>query len=221
MDPRLILPLPPESPWAAWARPDIHHCEANLAGWIAAPADTWSNVAYMAVGLWLMRSSVPKKTLGIIAVIVGATSFAFHASYTAFGQALDYFGMYVLASWLIARGVLRAGWSKDEKITCAVVVGASCATYVMFARLHWPVQTTMILLVALMVSLEIYLMRGAPQKSLLAALALFAAAYACWHMDHSDRFCRPDDHLFQWHAAWHVLTALAFLPLARFHAVLE
>ncbi|MBI3565243.1 MAG: ceramidase domain-containing protein [Elusimicrobia bacterium] len=225
MDPRLIVPLPPGSPWSSWARPDIKHCEANLAGWIAAPADSWSNLAYLAVGAWLLTASAHRRgrTLGAIAVAVGLTSFAFHASYTAVGQSLDYAGMFLLAGWLVARGASRAGWVRAEGPAWAGTMAAGFAAYAAFWRLRLPVQTVMIALVAAALALEARLLavgRGGARGPLGLALALVAAAYACWHLDHADGWCRPDDHLRQWHAAWHVLTAAAFLPLARAHAAL-
>lgn len=202
MDPRVIPPLPAASPWSAWARPDIRHCEANLAGWIAAPSDTWSNAAYFAVGLWLLRRPRgPERTLGAIALAVGACSFAFHASFTYAGQFLDYAAMFLLTGWLLARGSDRL-W--------AAIVAASLAAFGLFHAYGLPVQDLMLVHVAAVV------LRGGPTRSsaFWAAIGLVAVAYACWHLDHADGLCRPDDHVFQWHAAWHVLTAAAFLPLA-------
>jgi hypothetical protein len=211
MDPRLITPLDPASPWSAWARPDIHHCEANLAGWIAAPADAWSNLAYVAVGLWLWRRHPrgPGRALGAIAVVVGLCSFAFHASYTFAGQALDFAAMFLMTGWLMARGEVRA-WS--------AVVTASLALFVVFQAAGLPVQWIMIAHVAAVAAVEArrtFAGRGPRPAPFLAAFGLIAAAYACWHLDHADGFCAPDRHLLQWHAAWHVLTAAAFIPLAR------
>lgn len=222
MDPRIILPLAPESPWAAWARPDIKHCEANLAGWIAAPANTWSNLAYLAVGAWLIARSpkAPGRTLGWISVAVGLCSFAFHASYTAQGQLLDYAGMFLLTGWLLARIAVRAHWTTREGRSWGIVMGASLAAYAVLWTFHLPVQTIMILHVVVVVSLETQLVVE-NRVPLTAALVLIAAAYICWHMDHSDAYCRPEDHLFQWHAAWHVLTAAAFVPLAAYQNTLD
>lgn len=223
MDPRLIPPLPPGSPWSGWARPDIHHCEANLAGWIAAPADSWSNLAYLAAGLWLWRRGPrgPGRTLAAIAVAVGLCSFAFHASYTYEGQVLDFAAMFLLTGWILARGAVRSGALAEDRLNAAwaVVVGASLCLFGLFRARGVPVQTIMIAHVAAVVVQEARLVstgRGTRSPgAFAAALGLIAAAYACWRLDHADRFCRPDDHLFQWHAAWHVLTAAAFVPLAR------
>lgn len=223
MDPRLIVPLPPESPWASWARPDIKHCEANLAGWIAAPADTWSNLAYFAAGAWLLRRGTrpAERTLGGVALAIGACSTVFHASYTAAGQALDYAGMFLLTAWLLARAAVRSGWAPRTGPAWTGLFAASAAAYALCWALKLPVQTIMLVHATLVVVLEARLAlagRGGPRAPLAAAVAMIATAYAFWRMDHTDRFCRPDDHLFQWHAAWHLLTAAALVPLARFHA---
>jgi hypothetical protein len=223
VDPRLIPPLPPDSPWSAWARPDIHHCEANLAGWIAAPADTWSNLAYLAVGAWLLtRPRGPARTLGGIAIAVGACSFAFHASFTYQGQVLDFAAMFLMTGWLLARDAVRASWLAADRLNAAwaAVVGVSLSAFAAFHAWGLPVQTVMLAHAAGVVALEARLARAGrcPRPAALgAAVGLVAAAYACWHLDHAARFCSPDDHLFQWHAVWHALTAAAFLPLAAYH----
>ena len=224
MDPRLILPPPPGSPWSAWERPDIHHCEASLAGWIAAPADSWSNLAYIAVGCWLLTrpGRGAERSLGLIALAIGLCSFAFHASYTYQGQVLDFAAMFLLTSWLFARGAVRDGWIGPDQLTAAwaAIVGASVTLFGVFRAYGLPVQTIMIFHVAAVAAQEMRLSRigrGARSYgSFGASLGLIAVAYACWQLDHTDRFCRPNDHWFQWHAVWHVLTAAAFLPLARF-----
>ncbi|MDE2142841.1 MAG: ceramidase domain-containing protein [Elusimicrobia bacterium] len=226
MDPRAIPPLPSQSPWSAWARPDIHHCEANLAGWIAAPADTWSNLAYLAVGWWLWRRSPrgPYRALSAISIVVGLCSFAFHASFTYEGQVLDFAAMFLLTGWLLARGAVRARWISEDRLNAAwaAVVGFSLSLFAAFHARGIPVQTIMIAHVAAVALFELRLRLSGPRAPsygpFAAALGLIAAAYACWQLDHAERFCAPDNHLFQWHAVWHVLTAAAFVPLARFQS---
>ncbi len=48
-------PHPPSCPWHAGAEllgaPNIKWCEATVCGWISEPANTWSNVLYLALGL--------------------------------------------------------------------------------------------------------------------------------------------------------------------------
>jgi hypothetical protein len=53
-------------------------------------------------------------------------------------------------------------------------------------------------------------------KPLLASMGLVAAAFTFWNLDHTDWFCRPDDHLIQGHAIWHLLTAASFVAAFRY-----
>lgn len=228
MDPRLVPPPPAGSPWSGWALPDIKHCEANLAGWITAPSNTWSNLAYVAVGAYIMRKSTRRDALaagglGPVAIAVGATSFAFHMSYTFAGQVFDYLGMFILIGWALARGVMRAGLL-DEKGALrfwAVLVAASLGALFAFRFAGWGIQTIVLVQALSLAALEIRLMlvkRDAPSYgSLWLCNFLLIIAYACWHLDHTDFACRPDDHVIQFHAIWHVVTAGAFVAAWRFH----
>ncbi|MBI5246786.1 MAG: ceramidase domain-containing protein [Elusimicrobia bacterium] len=227
MDPRLVPPLPAGSPWSGWALPDMKHCEANLSGWITAPANTWSNLAYIAVGLWIMRRASRRGALtagglGPVSIVVGATSFVFHMSYTFAGQVLDYAGMFVLLGWAVSRALLRNG-SLDEKGAARAWAGFGAASLVSlfaFRAMGWGIQTIILVETLALAALEIKLMvskRDAPEyKSFWLMQGLLAAAYAVWHLDHTDAFCRPDS-LLQGHALWHCLTAAAFVAAWRFH----
>lgn len=223
------MPPPPAgSPWSGWALPDIKHCEANLAGWIAAPANTWSNLAYVAVGVWIMRRSTRRGLLaagglGPVSIAVGATSFAFHASYTFAGQVLDYAGMFLLLGWALARGLRRAGLLGEAGALrfWGGLFAASMAALFAFRAAGWGIQTLVLVQALALAALEIRLMlvkRDAPSYAPFWLMQfLLIAAYACWHLDHADLACRPDDHWFQFHALWHVVTAGAFIAAWRFH----
>ena len=220
MDPRIIIPLPPESPWFSWARPDIHHCEANGPGWITAPSDTWSNLAYLLAALWIWRhrDEPNARALSGIVLAVGATSFFFHASYTFFFQVFDYGGMFLYSAWILSLGLRRLG-RLDQRRSRAfffVLTSGSIGLVVIFHALGIPVQPLFGVQAVGAVGLEAWLyLRGgenASRRPLVAAVGLVAAGFLAWNFDHSDWFCRPDDHLFQGHALWHLLTAASFAP---------
>ncbi len=221
-------PLPAGSPWSGWALPDIKHCEANLGGWITAPANTWSNLAYIGVGLWIINRASTRRALsagglGPVSIAVGVTSFAFHASYTFAGQVCDYAGMFLLMGWALARGLKRAGFLHETQALrfWGALFASSLAALFAFRALGWGIQTIMIVQALALAALEIRLMlvkRDAPSyASFWLMQFLLIAAYACWHLDHADFACRPDDHWLQLHATWHVVTAGAFVAGWRFH----
>jgi len=220
MDPRTIIPLPLDSPWSSWARPDIHHCEANLPGWIAAPADTWSNLAYLLVAAWLWRRREEPHARAMAGIVcaIGATSFLFHASYTFFFQVFDYGGMFLYSSWIISLGLRRLG-TLDGKTARLLFLGLSAASVALVIGFHsrgWPVQPVFGVQALTAAALEgwLYVKRKEDYgvRQLLLSLALVVAAFAFWNADHTDRFCRPEDHLLQGHAVWHLLTAASFVP---------
>ena len=221
-------PLPAGSPWCGWALPDMKHCEANLGGWITAPANTWSNLAYIAVGLWIYKRAAKRALLsagglGPVSVAVGATSFIFHASYTFAGQILDYAGMFLLLGWALARGLIRADRlsEKGAQRFWAGLFTASLAILFAFRALGWGIQTIVLVQALALAALEIRLMlvkRDAPSyASFWLMQLLLIVAYGFWHLDHTDFICRPDNHWLQFHAIWHLVTAAAFVAAWRFH----
>lgn len=226
MDPRLVPPLPPGCPWSGWPLPDIKHCEANACGWVTAPVDTWSNLGFLLVGLMILRSdrdggALDARGLGAVTIAVGLTSMAFHASYTFAGQALDFAGMFLLIGWVLARAARREGLlgrNGAARLWAGLTAGSVAALFA-FRAAGWAVQTIMLVQALAAAAWELRLLlvrRDAPSaRALLAMTGLLAAAYACWHLDHSS-LCRPDA-LFQFHALWHLLCAAALWAAWRHH----
>lgn len=224
MGPRIIVPLDPSSPWSGFARPDLKHCEDNLSGWIAAPANTWSNLAFIVVGLWMWRrhrDSELGRWFAAVTVIVGLTSLLFHASYAFLFQFFDYLGMFLymlLLLFLNARrlGWVGAGWGKSY----LAGVAGSCVLLLLFRRLGLPIQSLIVIQVALFLPSEAWLAMRAPgtrYSDFLAAIGLIAAAATFWILDYTRLLCDPANHLFQGHAAWHVLAALSFAFTLAFY----
>ncbi len=220
VDPRNIVPLPSDSPWSSWARPDIHHCEANLSGWITAPADTWSNVAYILAALWIWRrkDEPNARTLAAIVLAIGVTSFLFHATYTFAFQVFDYGGMFLYSGWILSLGLRRLGRldERQARILFAVLAPLSTGLVVVFHSRGVPVQPLFGVQALAAVALEVWLYfagrEHVDRRPLAAAVALTAAGFVLWDLDHTDWFCRPDDHLIQGHALWHLATAASFVP---------
>ena len=228
MNPRIVLPIAPGSPFHGWAPPDISHCEANLPAWIAAPADTWSNLAYLAVGLWLWRraardGSSAGSAMGPIAIAVGLCSFVFHASYTFVFQVLDHAGMFIYIVWVLVHGFSRLGWLEAASRRRAYWAGvaASVAALLGLHRLGGPVQAVFGAQAAAAAGLEgwLFLKRreGIDYAPLGATVGLFLLGQFFWHLDHTSLFCRPDDHFLQGHAIWHLITAFCFATSYAFY----
>jgi hypothetical protein len=228
--------LQPGCPWwdmrVAWGEPNVKWCEATVCAWVNEPANAWSNLAYLAVALWCAWRwrATGSRAMGRFAwttLLVGAFSFAFHATNNFATQLLDFVGMYVLAFLLVALNLHRTGWLPRERVGAVhtgLTVGCTLLVPVMrFAEV--PYQLVVLGAVLVIVGTEVHLSRRAgPRESyrdFWLAVGLMAAAAACSVADVTRVWCDPGNHWLQGHAAWHGLSALALLFTARHHAGLE
>ena len=207
--------LPPGSPWAGWTPPNLKWCEDNLAGWITTPANTWSNLAYFVVAYWIWReargASRELRAFAPALVLLGAASFAFHASYTFAFQVADFVGMYLVLFLFIVLNLRRAGVVTVRTQTAWYAGGVAAFTAVMLAmaHLHLPYQSLVLVLAAVIGAQEARLAGTHPdRRELRRAWALFAAAFTCSALDLTRCWCDPSNHWLQGHAVWHVLSAL-------------
>ncbi|WNG58088.1 ceramidase [Archangium gephyra] len=228
--------LQPGCPWwdmrVTWGEPNVKWCEATLCAWVNEPANAWSNLAYLAVALgcawrWRVTGSRAMGHFAWTTLLVGALSFAFHATNNFASQLLDFVGMYVLAFLLVALNLHRLGWLPRERVG-AVHTGLTvgCTLLVPVMRLAGvPYQLVVLGAVLVIVGTEVRLSRRKePHESyrdFWLAVGLMAAAAACSVADVTRVWCDPDNHWMQGHATWHVLSALALLFTARHHAGLE
>jgi hypothetical protein len=226
----LAPPLPPGCPWSGFTPPNVDWCEEELCAWIVNPADTWSNLAYVALGLWMWRAARGRADLrlfGPASIAVGAFSFAYHASYTWALQFLDFVGMFLFCFLVIARNATRLGWiesPREPRFFALGVAGASALVPVLF-ELGVAIQLTVAACIAVALVQEAALARRAASpagrsRDYAAGLALLALAGLASLLDVTRTWCDPADHWLQGHAIWHVLSALALAALFRFYAAL-
>jgi hypothetical protein len=219
--PRDVVPLDAACAWGGWSPPDIKHCEDNLCGWIAAPADTWSNLAYLAAAWWLWRrGDAVSRRFAACALGLGATSFFFHASFTFAGQVLDYAAMFAYVLLLLSLNLGRLG-AADWRRAYAAAFAFSLAALGLLKAARIGLQHLIVVQVVLVLATEAVLALRRPRARYgpwLAATGLMAAAAVFWALDYSRLLCDPANHLFQAHAVWHLLSAAAIPFVARFYA---
>jgi hypothetical protein len=222
----------PDCPWhaiAGFGPPNIKWCEERLCAWVNEPANAWSNLAFVLVALIVVAAarqrplaSAPLRWFAPTVALVGAASFVFHASNTYLTQLLDFLAMYLFCGLLLGINAARLGWLAPPRVPAAVFVGAAALTGVTAVIVRWqaPIQLIVLALIAgILVGEALCQRRTRPRPRLRGfwlAVALLAAALACSLLDATRRWCVPDDHVLQGHAAWHVLSALSLLA-AFFH----
>jgi hypothetical protein len=226
---RAAVHLAPGCPWHDLSElrvPNVDWCEAQRCSWVVEPANTWSNLGFVLVGLtlwWIARDSRSRalRFFGPAALILGASSLVYHASYTFALQVLDFFGMYVFCWLLLTLNLRRLGfldaatwWPRFWQL-----VAATTALTVAIDFLEVPIQGIVFLLIVAIAASELWLHRRAgpyPLRAFGLALAAITTGAVFSALDVTRAWCDPTHPVLQGHAIWHALSALCLFA-AFFH----
>lgn len=230
--------LEPGCPWYALSElrlPNVDWCELQRCAWVVEPANTWSNLAYVAVGgaLWLVarrQGSPHLRAFAPAALLVGLASGIYHASYTFVLQIFDFLAMYVFCYLLLTLNLRRLGaldarswWPRYVQL-----VGATTALTVALDFLGVPIQGIVLVLIVTLVASELWLWRRDRRVRLAGfalAVGLITTGAAFSLLDVTRTWCDPTHPFLQGHAIWHVLSALslvaAYLHYAQFAETLS
>jgi hypothetical protein len=221
-----------ECPWSRFDPPTMKFCEENLCAWVTQPANAWSNLAYVLVGLYVWRSrqggAGAARLFGPLALAVGLTSFAYHASFTFVFQVADLGSMFLLSSLLVVLNLRRAGVTDTRRLVFVYIVINAVSLALLVALRKVGILLFGLQLLAALV-LEVQLRRGGrarterfrQDRDLALALGSFAVSYVFWALDFFRLACDPSQHVFQGHAAWHVINSSCFLLLSRYYRGIE
>ena len=197
-------------------------CEAVSGGIPAQLEASWSSLAFVLLGVWVILwrgapGTRERRLLpigGAVMISIGVSSFVYHATLTFLGQWLDIFSMYLLGL-LIALGALWRAGRLGARASIALFVGLAIALGV--AQYLYPdarrILFAIVLLPGVVLELTPFIAGRAPgsRRWVIASLTTFVVAYAIWILDQSP-LCDPHFWL-QGHAVWHVLGAVAALLL--------
>ena len=227
----LAPPLPEGCPWSEWTPPNVDWCEQELCALVVNPANTWSNLLYVVLGLvmWSEARRLGRRDLAVFgpaSVLVGVFSLVYHASYTYFFQFFDFVGMFVFCFLPLALNARRLGWirpGRELAFQTAGVVLFSAAVPVLF-ELGVPIQGLVFLLIVAIVAQELALRARSADRSaypwFFTGLALITAGAVCSALDVTRAWCDPTHPWLQGHALWHVLSAASLYALFRFYRAL-
>lgn len=218
------------------------YCEAARSGLAAQPANAWSNLGFVVVGLIVLRDATrirPGGSLmrddrrfpylfGAIGVFLGLGSFALHGALRLWGAFLDVESMMTFVAFFLAYDVTRitaGGWRRFLgwflgvfALLTALVVAAPQE----HARTIFGVVVGITLIVEASVSYP--RMRPRWPRPIAAnrtpwfwvGLAAFATAFAIWLPSRDGGpLCDPNS-LLQGHAIWHVLSAVSVWCFYRY-----
>jgi hypothetical protein len=197
-------------------------CEAPRTGeLLLQPANSWSSFGFVIVGAWIMLGAasrpdsafrgLPVLWFGLTAIIIGVGSAMLHATLTLWGQFADVLGMYLLGAFTLVWAIKRwRGLGARSAVLLYVLVAGGLVASLWL----WPETRRWLfaVLLVLAVGIEWWLARpmrdGVRGELLLLGLAANLLAFAIWILDQTRTVCAPES-LWQGHAAWHLLGAVA------------
>ena len=215
----------PACPWYSLKSlrlPNLKWCEAQLCSWVEEPANAWSNLAFIFLGVFMIYLARDLKSralrfYGPGSIIIAFTSFAYHASNNFVMQILDFFGMYVFCYLLLLVNLQRLGKNVIKKSFAtfwSAVFGTTLFT-VLADLAHIPIQGIVVVLIFLIVGTEFRVKQKSktayPMHNFYISMTLMLVAFAFSFSDHQRILCDPENHWFQGHAVWHLVSAFALL----------
>lgn len=217
-------------PWDRWhttfGPPNVRWCEARNCSFIQEPANTWSNLSYIFIAFVIFLKFKEKnwkvaRELGLVTLFLGLFSFVYHASNNFFTQILDFLGMYLFTSYLLAfetkKLFPKIGWCQRRLYW--IYLFANSLLFWIFHLLKFPIQLTILLQILVILYLEFKSLKNLsnpkPNPSFLTAMAFFFCAQVFSVLDLTRIICQPENHLFQGHAIWHILGAIGIYFLGK------
>lgn len=199
---------------------NVRWCEDQLCSWITTPNNTWTNLGFILVGIFLFYKYREEKSPAMrfyfaAAQWVGWTSFIWHASLTFVTQVLDFLGMFVFFYLILGQNFSRIGWLPQRQLK-KVVWALTLMTTVLSAfvdRYGFPIQGLIVALIVGILITEVLANRRAtrPISYRYFALSLTAlgigAAFSA--SDVTRKFCDPSNHWLQGHGLWHLFGAVS------------
>lgn len=206
-------------------------CERIHGGTVAQPANAWSCLSFVLVGLLILsqakqdrsnQSQIPNLnpmttragypvTYSAALVVIGLGSIFYHASLTFAGQFFDVMGMYLLATFIVLYNVARLTTLNEKTFAGSYLLFNLILAYFL---LNFPLYRRVIFagLIATGLLTE-YVLRKRRRIEingvfLTAAVTTLFVAFVIWALDYMRIACDPESWL-QGHAVWHILGAAA------------
>ncbi|WP_430416085.1 ceramidase domain-containing protein [Parasphingorhabdus sp.] len=198
-------------------------CEMPRTGAILLqPANSISSLGFVFAGFLMIlmaasrdwQSAFPPlaaNVLGAAAIIVGIGSLLLHATLTLWGQFFDVLGMYLISGFFLIRALTK--WQRIPDRRAMIYYALLCA--VLVAILYaLPEVRRWLFAVVLLAAIILELVFARPLRPqartgyYVAGLVSNIIAFIIWNLDQNGQLCAPDS-LWQGHAVWHLLGALA------------
>jgi hypothetical protein len=199
--------------------PNVNWCEPTSCAVISEPANTWSNLGFIIVGLLLIffKSKHVKsplmKTLPFAILVMGIGSFVYHMTNNLGTQFLDFLGMYCFVNTIILINLVRMnhGFKTLWKSHYFWMIVVNCLLFPTFLFFGIGIQFIVVMNIVFILISE-FLAFSKPQKAkyrnFFLTLFFFGIAQYMSLLDHTRTWCSPSNSFLHGHALWHILAAV-------------
>jgi hypothetical protein len=218
---------------AEYGAPDIKYCEETICSFISEPANTWSNLSFIIIGLYIairyrkavLDMSPALKVYGVNMVSVGIGSLLYHLSNNFLTQFLDFLGMYAFAGLLMFYHFEQLKLHKSHHLIRNFIFSFIPFSILFFGLryFHLPVQFSVILIALISLGTKVILVhKYRPNlKLFFYTLIPFTLAITAQLLDINRFMCNPQNHIFQFHGLWHIFNSIGmgmlFFYYVNFH----
>lgn len=221
----LAKPIPisiePHCPWyegqVNYGTPNVDWCEPTVCGWINEPANTWSNLLFLLIGLWLWKKITNPivQSFGLIVFIMGCLSAIYHATNNLLTQYFDFIGIVLMASFLLAFVSRRIRNQKQKSFDQYYWFFLSLNLFILLflGVLKIPLQLMMLINMVPVFFAELYcifvLKKTRKVYFFAASFGVLILAQVFAQIDLRRIYCEPSNMILHGHVIWHCLCAVA------------
>jgi hypothetical protein len=218
--------MDPNCPWSDLAPSTLQWCEAQLCAWIREPANTYSNLAYIALGIYMLYDSrcsklAYLKLLGYFNILLGFMSGFYHASGSLIGEMFDFSAMFLFSAYFIVAALARLySWHNTKVILTALLLAVITIGALFSYPPLGPYMFAAQIVTAAFLEHQIWMKPGvkhASFRNFVIAFSVLLIAFFIWNLDRSRIVCFADVHWINGHAVWHLLTATSTFFVYKFY----
>jgi len=216
-------------PWAGLEPAKLSFCEEAIqCAWVQRPAEAWSSFAFVIAAYYIYLQLKKRKHYNLwpmipLVALIGITSFVLHATSSFMGELMDVSSMFMLINYIIVVGLeQRFKFKKSILMGIFIVMITACvgSLFLLSKSIGSAIFFLQIILGVILITeyhfSKVDKPKGLSYKPLVLCLGTILFAWGIWWLDMLKIVCDPTNHIFTGHALWHILGALAIIPLWRF-----
>jgi len=215
--------------WEGLEPAKLSFCEEAIqCALVQRPAEAWSSLGFCFAAYYIYLQLKKRKHYNLwpiipLVALIGLTSFALHATSSFMGELMDVSSMFMLVNYCIVIGLeQRHKFKKPFLVGLFIFMVAACVGPLFFISKKMGSAIFFLQIILGVVFIIEYHFskvdkpKGLTYKPIVLSLSTLLFAWGIWWLDMLKIVCDPGNHIFTGHALWHILSALATIPLWRF-----